>query len=154
MLLPYVSQLLKLKMMSLKEAEREKPIIPFLWCSVLYILEPNVDQVVLVVKNLPASAEDVRNLVRSLGQEDPLEEVMATYSSNLTWRIPWTEEPGRLLSMGSQRVGHDWVTNTFTFTLKVAPIQEHWVIHPAQMRENLLSWCWAVLSQLTSRHST
>ena len=45
--------------------------------------------------------------VGSLGQEDPLEEVMATYSSILTWRIPWTEEPGRLQSIGSQRVGHD-----------------------------------------------
>ena len=77
---------------------------------------------------------------------------MTTQSSNLTWRIPWTEEPGRLLSMGSQRVGHDRVT--YTFTLKVALIQEHRVIHPAQMTENLLSCCWAVLSKLTSRLST
>ena len=45
--------------------------------------------------------------VRSLGQEDPLEKVMATHSSTLAWRILWTEEPGRLESMGSQRVGHD-----------------------------------------------
>ena len=45
-----------------------------------------------------------------LGQEDPLEKEMATHSSILTWRIPWTEEPGRLQSMGSQRVGHDWAT--------------------------------------------
>ena len=45
--------------------------------------------------------------VQSLGQEDPLEEGMATHSGILTWRIPWTEEPGRLQSMGSQRVGHD-----------------------------------------------
>ena len=44
--------------------------------------------------------------VRSLGQEDPLEEEMTTHSSFLAWRIPWTEEPGRLQSMGSQRVGH------------------------------------------------
>ena len=43
----------------------------------------------------------------SLGQEDRLEEGMATHSSILAWRIPWTEEPGRLQSMGSQRVGHD-----------------------------------------------
>ena len=49
--------------------------------------------------------------VRSLGREDPLEKEMANHSSILTWRIPWTEEPGRLQSMGSQRVGHDWVTN-------------------------------------------
>ena len=48
--------------------------------------------------------------VRSLGWGDPLEKEMATHSSILAWRIPWTEEPGRLQSMGSQRVGHDWVT--------------------------------------------
>ena len=45
--------------------------------------------------------------VRSLGQEDPLEEEIATYSSILAWEIPWTEEPGGLQSKGSQRVGHD-----------------------------------------------
>ena len=44
------------------------------------------------------------------GSEDPLEKEMTTHSSNLAWRIPWTEEPGRLQSMGSQRVGHDLVT--------------------------------------------
>ena len=45
--------------------------------------------------------------VRSLGWEDPLEKEMATHSSTIAWKIPWTEEPGRLQSMGSQRVGHD-----------------------------------------------
>ena len=45
--------------------------------------------------------------VRSLGREDPLEEEMATHSNILAWRIPWTEEPGRLQPMGSQRVGRD-----------------------------------------------
>ena len=54
--------------------------------------------------------------VRSLGWEDPLEKEMVTHSSTLAWRIPWTEEPGGLQSMGSQRVGPDRVTNTFTFT--------------------------------------
>jgi len=44
--------------------------------------------------------------VKSLCQEDPLEQVMATHSSILAWRIPWAEDPGRLYSMGSQRVGH------------------------------------------------
>ena len=47
---------------------------------------------------------------RSLGQEDPLEKEMATHSSTLAWKIPWTKEPDRLQSMGSQRVGHDWAT--------------------------------------------
>ena len=56
------------------------------------------------VKNLPAMQE---NQVRSLGREDPLEKEMATHSSILAWKIPWTEETGRLQSMGSQRVGHD-----------------------------------------------
>ena len=56
------------------------------------------------VKSLPAMRE---NQVRSLGQEDPLEKEMATHSSILAWKIPWTEEPGRLQSMGLQRVGHD-----------------------------------------------
>ena len=55
------------------------------------------------VKNLPAMQE---MLVQSPGQEDPLEEGMATHSSILAWRIPWAEEPGGLQSMGSQRVGH------------------------------------------------
>ena len=54
---------------------------------------------------MPANAGD-KMWVRSLGWEDPLEEEMATHSSFLAWRIPWTEEPGELQSMGSQRVGH------------------------------------------------
>ena len=45
--------------------------------------------------------------VRSLGWEDPLEKEMAIHSSTIAWKVPWTEEPGRLQSMGSQRVGHD-----------------------------------------------
>ena len=49
--------------------------------------------------------------VQSLGWEDPLEEGLTTHSSVLAWRIPWTEEPGKLQSMGSQRVGHDLVKN-------------------------------------------
>ena len=61
---------------------------------------------VLVVKNLPANAVDMLQ-VQSLGREDPLEEGMATHSSVLAWRIPWTEDPGRLLSIGSQSDGHD-----------------------------------------------
>ena len=56
-----------------------------------------------MVKNLPAVWE---TQVRSLGQKDPLEKEMATHSSILVWKIPWTEEPGGLQSMESQRVGH------------------------------------------------
>ena len=57
-----------------------------------------------MVKNLPAMQE---TWVLSLGQEDPLEKGMAAYCSILAWRIPWTEEPGGLQSMGLQRVGHN-----------------------------------------------
>ena len=60
------------------------------------------------LKRLPAMQE---TWVRSLGWEDPLEKEMATHSSILAWRIPWTEEPGGLQSTGSQRVGHDWATS-------------------------------------------
>ena len=56
------------------------------------------------IKNLPAMWE---TWVQSLGQEDVLEKGMATHSSILAWRIPWTEEPGGLQSMGLLRVGHD-----------------------------------------------
>ena len=55
------------------------------------------------VKRLPAIRE---TRVRSLDREDPLEKEMAVHSSTIAWKIPWTEEPGRLQSMGSQRVGH------------------------------------------------
>ena len=56
------------------------------------------------VKRLPAMQE---TWFRSLDQEDPLEKEMATHSSTLAWKIPWTEKPGGLQPMGSQRVGHD-----------------------------------------------
>ena len=59
------------------------------------------------VKNPPAMQETQETWVQSLGQEDPLEEGMATEFSILAWRIPWTEEPDGLQSMGPQRVGHD-----------------------------------------------
>ena len=77
--------------------------------SVLSFNLPNLFIVVgTVVKNLPTNAGDSQEIqVRSLGQEDLLEYEMATHSSILAWRIPWTEQPGRLQSMGSQRVEHD-----------------------------------------------
>ena len=65
---------------------------------------PLYSLVAQMVKNLPALQE---TQVRSLGWEDPLEKGMATHSSILAWRIPWTKEPGRLQSMGLQRVRHD-----------------------------------------------
>ena len=67
-----------------------------------------------MVKNLPATRE---TWVQSLGQEDPLKKEMATHSSILAWRIPWTVEPDGLQSMGLQRVRHDRATNTFKLLL-------------------------------------
>ena len=60
-----------------------------------------------VVKNPPVNAGDARDMGQSLGWEDALDQEMATHSSILDWKIPWAEEPGRLQSMESQRVGHD-----------------------------------------------
>ena len=71
-----------------------------------------------LVKNLPTMHE---TLVWFLGWEDPLEKETATYSSILACRIPWTEELGRLQSMGSQRVRHNWTTFTFIVKLKQMP---------------------------------
>ena len=64
------------------------------------------------VKNLPAVPD---THIRSLDWEDPLEKGVATHSSIVSWRIPWTVEPGELQSVGSQRVGDNWATKTFTY---------------------------------------
>ena len=70
--------------------------------------------------------------VRFLGGEDPLEKDMATHSSVLAWRIPWTVEPGRLQSMGSERVGHNWTTPlSFSFHLPLK-VQINIMVH---------AWC-------------
>ena len=69
-----------------------------------------------MVKNPPVMQE---TRIWSLGWKDPLEKRLATHSSIFVWRIPWTEEPGGLQSMGSQKVGHNWATNTFTFRLHI-----------------------------------
>ena len=66
-----------------------------------------VSQVMLVVKNLPAMQEPQETCVQSLGREDPLGKEMATHSSILAWKIPWTEEVGGLQPMGSERVRHN-----------------------------------------------
>ena len=76
-----------------------------------------ISLVAQTIKNLPAMQ---KSQVQSLDFEEPLEKGMATHSSILAWRIPWTEEPSRLKSMGSQRVGSDGATNTFTF-MHVSP---------------------------------
>ena len=87
-------------------------------CGSRFILFYELLQCILVaqtVKNLPAMQE---TQVQSLGREDLLEKGMATHSSILAWRIPWTGEPGGLQSTGLQRVRHDWATNTHTHTVR------------------------------------
>ena len=79
------------------ESDEKKKILKYLFQA----LSTNMAQ---MVKILPAMQE---TWVQSLGQEDPMEKEMATHSSILAWRIPWTEKPGGLQFMGSQRVGHD-----------------------------------------------
>ena len=76
--------------------------------QISFLLQEAASLVAQTIKRLPAVQE---TRVRSLGWEDPLEKEMATHSSMLAWRIPWTEEPGGLPSMGSRRVGHDWATS-------------------------------------------
>ena len=78
------------------------PILP-----ALFLVAYGTSHVALVVKNQPAMQEQQETWVQSLGQEDPLEEGLATHSSILPWRIPWTEEPVRLETIGLQRVRYD-----------------------------------------------
>ena len=110
-------------------------------------------QVALVVESPPAMQETQETWVRSLGREDPLEEEMATHSSSLAWRIPRTEEPGGLQSVGSQRVGHDldlkllrstsWDPRTPRQTRAVAPCMSGTqTACPPGASGHQLSWFW------------
>ena len=76
-----------------------------------YILQAKPSQLPFLVNKVAQTVKRLSTMretwVRSLGREDPLEKEMAIHSSAIAWKIPWTEEPGRLQSMGSQRVGHD-----------------------------------------------
>ena len=75
------------------------------WATRYGLKNVRASQVAQMVNNLPAMR---KTWVQALRQEDPLEKGMATHSSILAWKIPWTEEPGELQSMQSHRVGHDW----------------------------------------------
>ena len=94
--------------------------------------------VVQTVKGLSTMRE---TRVQSLGWEDPLEKKMATHSSTIAWKIPWTEEPGRLQSMVSQRVGHDWATSRSRSWLDSTPsgikraagCHSHWLSNAGQV---------------------
>ena len=84
-----------------------------LWFYALYVSYRG-SQVALVVKNLPANAGNPRDTGSIPGSGRSPGEEMATHSTIVAWKIPWTEEPGRLQYMGLQRVGHDWATTHFT----------------------------------------
>ena len=99
----------------------------FLW---LYCeLFQDLDYILDLVKRLPTSQE---TQVGSLGWEDPLEKEMATDSSTLAWKIPWTEEPGRLQSIESQRIGHDWATSLYYL----------YSCNSAQCKMGIQCWTW------------
>ena len=98
-----------------------------LWFQYLPHIRLLLSLVAQLVKNLPAVWE---TWVQSLDWEGPLEKGIATHSRILARRIPWTEEPGRLQSMGSQRVKHDWVTFTFSSTLYMLYVYVY------------INWCW------------
>ena len=89
------------------------------------------------VKNLPVVQE---TRVWSPGREDPLEEGMATHSSVLAWRIPWTEEPGRLQSTGSQRVGHDWSDLAGTHACILTGMRWHHIFKKLILQVSLPLW--------------
>ena len=93
------------------------------------------------VKRLPAVQE---TRVRSLGWEDPLEKAMAPHSSTRAWKIPWTEEPGRLQSMGSQRVGHVWATSLHS-PLSSSPVH-HAYSDPTSL---VCDWCFIASEYLS-----
>ena len=83
-----------------REEETHRTVKPC-WCVTVLSWASLLAQ---MVRKLPAMQ---KTQVQSLGREDPMEKGMVTHSSILAWRIPWTEEPSRLQSMGSQRIGHD-----------------------------------------------
>ena len=101
-----------------------------------------------MIKNPPAVQE---TRVWSPVQEDPLEKGIATPSSILAWRVPRTEEPGGLQSTGSQRVGHDWVTNTFTFASWFPPANSV-LEEKLSPQLNVINFCFAGWGQLTLPH--
>ena len=91
--------------------------------------------------------------VRSLGREDPLEKEMASHSSTLAWKIPWTEEPGGLQSTGSQRVGHAWATPLSIFSTLFKYSYNKLCFDNRNMNENSnlklwATWClfWLIIS--------
>ena len=115
----------------------------FVCCGIAHLIELILQLGLpcwLSVKNMPAKQEAQ---VWSLGWEDPLEKEMATHSVILVWGIARTEEPGRLWSMGSQRVGHDLATN-FHFFHFILPVEEDVYSHAGSLQLRLFATPWTV----------
>ena len=100
----------------------------------------------LVAQTVKCLSTTWETRVQSLVWEDPLEKEVAIHSSTIAWKIPWTEEPGRLQSMGSQRVGHDWATSLHS-RVHLAPCLENTnntyiiqVQHLVEQGRELLGW--------------
>ena len=138
-----------------------QPSLPSAWTSPHTLMPPHqgpdsfprqASLVAQMVKNLLAVWE---TQVQSLGREDPLEKEMATHSSFLFWKIPWMEEPGRLQSMGSQRVRYDWVTSLSFPIMALTPflIAQFWGLQglapflgyevPEEKQPTTVNVCWA-----------
>ena len=113
-------------------------LLSFLDRLITFLPNFGASLVAQMIKSLPAMW---KTQVRSLGWED-LEKEMATHSSILAWKIPWMKEPGGLQSMGSQRVGHDWATNTHTKFWKFSGI----------VSSNIFFWTIPSLSQTLNGH--
>ena len=110
--------------------------------SVVWNLTQCTSQVKAVIKNLPANAGDVRDIVWSLGWEDPLEEGMATHSSILSWRIPWTEEPGGPQFMGSQESDTTEATAPYTILFVICTYHYHYflnILHIGNMQSEIFN---------------
>ena len=126
------------------ETKKNADLFVFLFCSInsrnralgknnfIVLFPPKVilksDIVNYIRKVTSLVAQTIKRLstmqeirVQSLGWEEPLEKEMAIHSRTIAWKIPWTEEPGRLQSMGLQRVGHDWATSLYIVNSKTTP---------------------------------
>ena len=108
-------------------------------CFFFFFPPPCYVALFLVAQRLKHLAAMWETWVQSLGREDPLEKKMATRSSILAWKIPWTEDPGRLQFIGSQSVGHNWVSSlSFFLSLYVALWDSKTPHRPTGER---VSWC-------------
>ena len=138
--IPWTQEPDGLQSMSLQRVGHDWATSTSIYNMSLYIIGASL--VAQMVKNLPAIWE---TWVQSLGQQDPLEKGMATHSSILAWRIPWTKQPGGLQSMGSQRVWHAWSDLAFTLREFHRPFLfdfRFYLIGPLSRQSNIIIPCW------------